>query len=76
MRVAYLSPLPPERSGVADYSGLLLPALRERMEVEVVSRRSRGRAAEADLALYHVGNDAEVETAARGICLIRSVIRC
>jgi glycosyltransferase involved in cell wall biosynthesis len=45
---------------VADYSALLLPALREHMEVEVVSRRSRGRAAEADVSLYHVGNDAEV----------------
>ena len=28
MKVAYYSPLPPERSGVADYSALLLPALR------------------------------------------------
>ena len=27
MRVAYYSPLPPERSGIADYSALLLPAL-------------------------------------------------
>ena len=27
MRVAYYSPLPPQRSGIADYSALLLPAL-------------------------------------------------
>ena len=60
MKVAYLSPLPPERSGVADYSALLLPALREHVEVEVISPRSRDRAAEADVSLYHVGNDAEL----------------
>ena len=59
MKVAYLSPLPPEASGVADYSALLLPALQEHVEVEVVRARSRGRT-EADIALYHVGNDPEM----------------
>jgi glycosyltransferase involved in cell wall biosynthesis len=34
MKVAYYSPLPPSRSGIADYSALLLPALRERVDVE------------------------------------------
>ena len=38
MKVAYYTPLPPERSGIADYSALLLPALRERIDVEVVRR--------------------------------------
>ena len=55
MRVAYYSPLPPSRSGVADYSTLLLPALRERVEV-VVAEPGKRRPA-ADVALYHVGND-------------------
>jgi glycosyltransferase involved in cell wall biosynthesis len=63
MRVAYYSPLPPERSGVADYSAMLLPELEQRLEVEVIHRgaRRRGRrvARRADLALYHVGNDPE-----------------
>jgi glycosyltransferase involved in cell wall biosynthesis len=59
MKVAYHSPLPPERSGIADYSALLLPALAERIDVAVVERR-RGRAPrDADVALYHVGNDPE-----------------
>jgi glycosyltransferase involved in cell wall biosynthesis len=59
MKVAYHSPLPPERSGIADYSALLLPALEERIDVAVVERR-RGRAPrDADVALYHVGNDPE-----------------
>ena len=40
VKVAYYSPLPPERSGIADYSALLLPALRERVEVLVASAAS------------------------------------
>jgi glycosyltransferase involved in cell wall biosynthesis len=58
LRVAYYSPLPPERSGIADYSALLLPALAHLVEVEVV-RRGRTRPVAADVALYHVGNDPE-----------------
>ena len=38
VKVAYFSPLPPERTGVADYSALLLPALQRALDVEVVSR--------------------------------------
>ena len=56
MRVAYYSPLPPERSGIADYSALLLPALRRRMDVEV-ARRAPSGPARTDVALYHVGNN-------------------
>ena len=55
MRVAYYSPLPPSRSGIADYSTLLLPALRERVDVVVAERGKR--APSADISLYHVGND-------------------
>jgi glycosyltransferase involved in cell wall biosynthesis len=58
LRIDYYSPLPPERSGVADYSALLLPALRARLDVNV-RRRSRAAARHgSDLALYHLGNDA------------------
>jgi glycosyltransferase involved in cell wall biosynthesis len=57
VKVAYYSPLPPERSGIADYSALLLPALRERVEVVVPKRGSR---AKADVAVYHVGNNPDV----------------
>src|SRR5439155_4690411 len=55
VKVAYYSPLPPSRSGIADYSMLLLPALRERVDV-VVAQRGR-RAPDADVALYHLGNE-------------------
>jgi glycosyltransferase involved in cell wall biosynthesis len=34
MRLAYFSPLPPQRSGIADYSAELLPALARHLEVE------------------------------------------
>ena len=59
MRVAYYSPLPPSRSGVADYSALLLPALRARIDVVVASPGRFRRPPKADVALYHVGNDPE-----------------
>jgi glycosyltransferase involved in cell wall biosynthesis len=59
MKVAYFSPLPPERTGVADYSALLLPALRERLDVEVVPRGRKRPPRGTDVALYHVGNDPE-----------------
>lgn len=58
MRVAYYSPLPPQRSGIADYSALLLPALRRRFEV-VVARPRRPLLRRTDAALYHVGNNPE-----------------
>jgi len=57
VRTAYFSPMPPERTGVADYSALLVPALRERLDVAVV-RRGRKRAPRGtDVSLYHVGNN-------------------
>ena len=42
MKVAYYSPMPPSRSGVADYSALLLPELERRIDV-VVARPGRFR---------------------------------
>ena len=59
MKVAYYSPLPPSRSGVGDYSALLLPALREHVEVVTPKPGRFRREPSADVALYHVGNDAE-----------------
>ncbi|MHB8642888.1 MAG: glycosyltransferase family 4 protein [Gaiellaceae bacterium] len=56
MKVAYYSPMPPDRSGISDYSELLLPALRERVDVEVARK---GRPARGDVALYHIGNNPE-----------------
>ena len=59
MKVAYYSPMSPSRSGVADYSALLLPELEKRVDV-VVARKGRFRRfPSADIALYHIGNDPE-----------------
>src|SRR5687767_13699039 len=57
LRVAYFSPLPPEKTGVADYSALLLPALRKQLDVTVVRRGRRRAPRGTDVALYHVGNN-------------------
>lgn len=56
MKVAYYSPLPPSRSGIADYSTLLLPALRARIGEVAVAEPGK-RPPTADVRLYHVGND-------------------
>lgn len=37
IRLAYVSPIPPERSGISDYSAELLPALSQHYEVTVVT---------------------------------------
>jgi glycosyltransferase involved in cell wall biosynthesis len=59
VKIAYVSPLPPERSGIADYSALLLPALQRRADVEVVRRGSRRLPRGVDVAVYHIGNNPE-----------------
>ena len=50
MKVAYYAPLPPARTGVADYAAALLAALRAHDSVEPFARH-------ADVALYHLGNN-------------------
>ena len=57
MKVVYYSPLPPNRSGIADYSALLLPALEQRVEVVPIGRRRRVGPRDVDVRLYHVGNN-------------------
>jgi len=59
VRVAVFSPMPPERSGIADYSTLLLPALRERCEIVTVKRGSKKAPRGCDLSVYHIGNNPE-----------------
>jgi glycosyltransferase involved in cell wall biosynthesis len=57
VKVAYFSPMPPESSGIADYSALLVPALRNRVELTVVKRGAKHPPRGTDVALYHLGND-------------------
>ena len=51
VKVAYYSPMPPSRSGIADYSALLLPALRERIEEVVVAEPGQARSGRRRRAL-------------------------
>ena len=57
MRVAYYSPLPPDRSGIAEYSAFLLPALARRLDVAVMRRGKARPPRGTDVCLYHVGNN-------------------
>ncbi|MBI4873685.1 MAG: methyltransferase domain-containing protein [Acidobacteria bacterium] len=58
MRVALFSPLPPSRSGIADYSEALVAALRERAEVEAFTGRPAAfDPAAFDALLYQIGNN-------------------
>ncbi len=50
MTAGFYSPLPPARTGVADYSAALLAELRRHGKVEVAPAR-------CDIALYHLGNN-------------------
>jgi glycosyltransferase involved in cell wall biosynthesis len=62
MRIAWFSPLPPDRSGIADYSAELLAQLAGRFEIDCYPERSahdfvwRSRRAPYDLVVYHLGN--------------------
>ncbi len=46
MRVAVYSPLPPQRSGIADYTAELLPALARHAELELVTEPGQSLASE------------------------------
>jgi glycosyltransferase involved in cell wall biosynthesis/SAM-dependent methyltransferase len=59
IKVAFFSPLPPARSGIADYSAALLEELRKLVEVEVFTEKPVSfEPANFDVALYQIGNNA------------------
>ncbi len=57
--VGFISPFPPTRSGIADYSKELLPALRELLTVEAYEPETALRAlgARHDALIFEIGND-------------------
>lgn len=73
MPIAFLSPLPPTRSGISVYAGMLLPALAQRMDVVAVGEHPAGssiagvevlslagyepRRTEFEVAIYQMGNN-------------------
>jgi glycosyltransferase involved in cell wall biosynthesis/SAM-dependent methyltransferase len=56
MRLAFVSPLPPSKSGIADYSAALLPPLRDLAEVTTFADAAFDPAA-YDLVVYQIGNN-------------------
>ncbi|PWU08214.1 MAG: hypothetical protein C5B51_08195 [Terriglobia bacterium] len=58
MRVAFFSPLPPARSGIADYSEALVAALKPLADLEIFSNAGQVfDPSRFDIALYHLGNN-------------------
>ncbi len=58
IKVAYFSPLPPARSGIADYSAALLDELKKLVDVEVfASKPIAFNPRNFDVTLYQVGNN-------------------
>src|SRR5579871_6385135 len=58
MRVAFYSPLPPARSGIADYSEALIESLKPLVDLEVIfSAAQKADPGDFDIALYQVGNN-------------------
>ena len=55
MRVAFFSPLPPSKSGIADYSEALLTHLSPLAELDTFATAADPGA--ADIALYQIGNN-------------------
>lgn len=59
MRLAFFSPMPPARSGIADYSEALVAALRPLAEIEVIARADPDfDPARFDAVVYQIGNNA------------------
>ncbi len=58
MKVAFVSPLPPAKSGIADYSAVLLDHLKRFAEVEAFSSRpAQFDPARFDAIVYQLGNN-------------------
>jgi glycosyltransferase involved in cell wall biosynthesis len=58
MRAAFFSPLPPARSGIADYSEALIEQLRPLLDLEVFARAEDVfDPSRFDIAVYQVGNN-------------------
>ena len=58
MRLAFFSPMPPSKSGIADYSAALLEPLARHVRIGLFDQESVAfDPAQFDLALYQLGNN-------------------
>ncbi|HEY2828764.1 MAG TPA: hypothetical protein VGJ88_01510, partial [Thermoanaerobaculia bacterium] len=55
MKIAYFSPMPPERTGIAHYSAMLVPDLRKHVDLEVITSGNRKPA--TGNSVYQLGNN-------------------
>ena len=55
-RVSMFTPMPPERTGVAHYASMLVPALAQSVDLAVISSPA-SRPPQAARRLYHLGNN-------------------
>jgi glycosyltransferase involved in cell wall biosynthesis/SAM-dependent methyltransferase len=63
MRIAFFSPLPPTRSGIADYSAALLEPLSKIVQVDTFCGKSKFDPSKYDIAVYQLGNNPHHEFA-------------
>lgn len=56
MRLNWFSPLPPERSGIAEFTGALAPLIRERTQARFISERGDSEASGAFPGAESLGN--------------------
>jgi glycosyltransferase involved in cell wall biosynthesis/SAM-dependent methyltransferase len=67
MRIAFFSPLPPTRSGIADYSAALLDPLSKIVRVDTFDRKPEHfDPSQYDIAVYQLGNNPHHEFAYEG----------
>jgi glycosyltransferase involved in cell wall biosynthesis/SAM-dependent methyltransferase len=58
MKIAFFSPLPPAKSGIADYSAALLQEMRELASVDTfVTRPQNFDSSQYDACIYQIGNN-------------------
>ena len=79
LRIAFFSPLPPAKSGIADYSAALLEPLKRLADVTVFTDQPKAiDATRYDAFLYQIGNNAfhAVKTAVRRPPLARAAREC
>ncbi len=80
MHVRWYSPMPPARSGIAHYSSMMVPALRQHVDVQVAETDSRQQTAAGAVAVYHLGNNPFHESIYRaamevpGIAVLHDVV--
>ena len=74
MRIAQVSPLPPARTGVAEFASHIERELSKYAEVESFTQAEKGRLREFDARLYQIGNNPSHEGAYRAAMEVPGVV--